>query len=315
MITKLLLAAALALALFALFATWKSARNDAQAQIDYPPIGDFVTIAGKRVHYWKSGSGPAVVLIHGAGGNLRDYTFNLAKELAKTHTVIAFDRPGHGYTDPLHNGGATLAEQAGLLKRALDDIGIDQAVIAGYSFGGAVALRWALDYPETTKGLVLMNAVSNPWVDPPSYTYALAAGRITGPIFSTLVSAFAPQSLVDNTMRSLFAPRATPTGYLDYIGAGLSLRKVSIRANGKQVHFLRPQIVSQSARYEAELAQTPTVILHGDADITIPRVIHSDVLAKQLPHADYVVLDGVGHSVHHYGVEEVVTAVKKLSAE
>lgn len=310
MIGKILILLLIFLAAFAGFAFWKSQRNDRQAEIDYPPIGEFITIDGVRVHFTRQGSGPTIVLIHGAGGNVRDFTFSLAGKLAKSHQVIAFDRPGHGYTESLHSRGESPAEQAVLLSAALKRLGVEKAIVGGYSYGGAVALAWALDDPDTVQGVLLMNAVSNPWVDPPSYLYGLAAGTVTGPIFSTLVSAFAPENLVEDTMASIFAPKPPPQGYLDYIGAPLAMRRGQLRANGRQVDRLLPFIREQSARY-GELTM-PVEIVHGIEDKTVPMATHADQFIKQVPHAGYQRVEGVGHSVHHYAQDEILTAIERL---
>ena len=188
----------------------------------------------------------------------------MAGRLQSEYTVLAFDRPGHGYTNILHDNGESPEEQAHLLHSAALQLGVEHAVLAGYSFGGAVALRWALDFPEMADGVLLMSAVSNPWVTPPSYLYDLASGSVTGPVFAATVSAFAPKSLVLDTLGSVFSPQEPPEGYLDYIGAGLTMRKSTLRANGKQVAGLLPHIKEQSARY-GELT-LPVEILHGAQD-------------------------------------------------
>jgi pimeloyl-ACP methyl ester carboxylesterase len=311
MIKKVAYTAGLAAAMITGVASYKSARNDARATETHPPIGEFITIDGTRVHYVIEGSGPTIVLIHGAGGNLRDFTFQLSGKLAKTHTVISYDRPGHGYTDTIHNDGETLKEQAALLKAATDSLGHTSAIVAGYSYGGAVALAWALDYPNATDGLITMNAVSNPWVIPPSKLYELAAGTYTGPVLATALSAFAPDTLIQETMQSIFAPQPTPDGYLDYIGPHLTLRKSTLRANGRQVHKLLPQIEDQSLRYPN--LEMPIEIIHGAADISIPPSIHADVLSKQLPAATYTLVPNVGHSVHHYAHDEILAAVARIT--
>ncbi|MEM9851372.1 MAG: alpha/beta hydrolase [Pseudomonadota bacterium] len=315
MATKLLRRTAitlgLALALASGFAWWKSERNDRAAEAAFPPVGEFLTVGETRVHYWRAGAGPTIVLLHGAGGNLRDFTLSLGPQLAKTHTVIAFDRPGHGFTDTLHDRGESPAEQAALFHAALGQLGIEDAIIGGFSYGGSVAMAWALNHPETAAGVLMMNGVSNPWVTPPSRLYDLAAGPLTGPVFATALSAFAPQALVDDTLSGLFAPNPPPAGYLAHIGPGLSLRRETLRANGRQVVTLLPHVERQSARYPT--LTLPIELVHGADDVSVPSSIHADVLASQVPQARLTRVPGVGHSVHHHAQDAVLAAVARLT--
>ncbi len=290
----------------------KSRANDRRAEASHPPVGKFVNVDGTSVHYVKAGSGAAVILLHGAGGNLRDFTFALADKLAKDYTVLAFDRPGHGYTDALHNQGESPAEQASLLKAAADQLGVSNPIIAGYSIGGAVALRWALDYQKEVRGLMVISGVSNPWVKPPSYVYKLAGGPVTGPVFAATVSAFAPKSVVEDTLRSVFAPHEVPHGYLDYIGAGLTMRKSCILANGRQVMALLPHIKEQSKRYR-ELT-LPVEIIHGRKDLSVPAVIHAHVLKKNILKANLTLIQDLGHSTQHHAHAEIFAGLKRILA-
>ncbi|MEM7439316.1 MAG: alpha/beta hydrolase [Pseudomonadota bacterium] len=291
--------------------SWRAARNDAQAEADYPPLGRILDVNGVPVHVLTLGSGPPFVMIHGAGGNMRDFTLSLAGQMAATNTVVLFDRPGHGYTGTIHNRGESPTEQAALLAAALGQIGIKRAIIGGYSIGGAVALAWALNHPQTAAGLLLMNAVSNPWEIPPSYLYDLAAGRLTGPVFNASVSAFTPQSMIEDTLTSIFAPNPVPPGYVDHIGIGLSVRRSQLTANGRQVTTLLPHIKEQSKKYPA--LKLPIEMITGAQDVSIPPEIHAEQLIKQVPHATYVKVPGVGHSTHHYAQTEVLAALGRLT--
>ncbi len=312
MLRNILLFLAIILVIFVIVTIRKSNANDLRAEQTHPPVGQFITVENTAVHYTLQGNGPVVILLHGAGGNLRDFTFELVAKLTPTYTVLAFDRPGHGYTKALHNRGESPAEQAKLLQAVTQKLGISKAILAGYSYGGAVALAWALDYPETVEGLVLMSAVSNPWVKPPSFLYALAAGPITGPIFTTLISAYAPKSMIDDSLASLFTPQKPPKNYLSHIGAGLSMRKSTLRTNGLQVHNLLPYIQQQSKRYQQ--LTLPIEIIHGAKDTTVPAAVHADVLARQLPHANYVLLEDLGHDTQHYAHKEIINGLARLAA-
>ena len=123
-----------------------------QAETTYPPLGQFVEVTGGQVHYVQQGAGPHVVLLHGAGGNVREFTFDLMGRLADRYTVTAFDRPGLGFTDRVPGvdtglfatEGDSPQDQAAMLREAAEKIGITDPIVAGHSFGGIVSYAWAL---------------------------------------------------------------------------------------------------------------------------------------------------------------------------
>src|SRR5438132_1171778 len=86
-----------------LYTLWKARR----AEKTYPPAGKFVVVDGVRLHYRRKGSGKPVVLLHGSDGFLQDYVPAVWERLARVYDVIAFDRPGHGYSDSPVNEPAT----------------------------------------------------------------------------------------------------------------------------------------------------------------------------------------------------------------
>ena len=95
---KFALLAALALAGLAALALWKARAHEARAEAAFPPEGRLIEVNGHRVHAVVTGDGPDLVLIHGASGNARDLTFDLAPRLAARYRVIVLDRPGLGHT-------------------------------------------------------------------------------------------------------------------------------------------------------------------------------------------------------------------------
>ncbi len=298
---------------FAGVTIWTSLRHDAQAERDYPPIGRFVDVDGTAVHYLRKGAGPVVILLHGAGGNLRDFDLGLMDRLAENYTVLAFDRPGHGYTDRLNEHGKSPATQAKLLHKAAQKIGVREAIVTGYSFGGAVALAWALDYPQSTRGLLLLSAVSNPWDTPISSLYTLSAMPVIGPVYTTLVSAYAPQSEIDRSLKALFAPQEIPPRYQTGFGVALTLRQKTMRANGVQVTSLLPHVQQQSKRYPQ--LTLPVEIIHGLKDTTVPAAVHAQILARQLPQAHLTLLPELGHNTQHYAQDEILAALARISVE
>lgn len=299
--------------LAALFGLGHISRKKAlEAEATHPPLGDIVTIDGFQVHYTRQGHGPVVILIHGAGGNLRDFTFELADKMAKTNEVIAFDRPGHGYTDILHHKGESPAEQAQLLHKAAQQIGVSNAIIVGYSFGGAVALAWALEQPDFVSGLMLISAVTHPWPGGVGLLFGSAAHMLTAPFVVPAISSFAQDSLVEQTLTSVFRPRKPPKGYLAYIGAGLSLRAHSVRANARQVARLKPYLAAMAEQYH-KIGQ-PVEILHGAEDRSVFASLHSEALHRVIKNSTYTPLPRVGHSPHHHAHDEILAALHRLNA-
>jgi 3-oxoadipate enol-lactonase len=107
--------------------------------------------------WWVDGGGPAVVLIHGVGLDHAMWAAQ-AEALAGAFTVVRYDMAGHGLSARLP-GPPDLAAYAAQLCRLLVELGIDAAHLVGFSMGGLVAQRFALDHPDRVRRLVLMNTV------------------------------------------------------------------------------------------------------------------------------------------------------------
>ena len=89
------------------------------AERDFPPIGGFVEADGVRLHYIEKGSGEPIVLVHGNVVRLQDFMASgLVDRLAERYRVIAFDRPGFGYSDRPRDRLWTAQAQAELLREA-----------------------------------------------------------------------------------------------------------------------------------------------------------------------------------------------------
>ena len=299
---------------------WRAGANERAAEIAYPPIGEIVKVDGRAVHVWIQGTGPDLVLIHGASGNMRDFTFDFAGKLTDRYRVIVFDRPGLGWSDRTQEAyqsaftttAESPAEQAEILQKAADQLGVKNPLVLGQSYGGAVALAWGLLRPDDTAGLIVVSGVSNPWPDPLGLMYDVTSPSVGGAILVPLLTAFVPAAKVQTTLDSIFAPAKPPEGYNAYIGAGLTLRRTSFRANARQVTTLYPHIDAMSKTY-ARLTM-PVEIVHGTADTIVPYHIHAEPLSKQLPDMRLTPLDGVGHMPHHTHQEAVIEAIDSAAA-
>ena len=282
----------------------------------WPPEGRLIEVDGVTVHAVVRGDGPDLVLLHGASGNLRDFTFSLTDRLAARYRVIAFDRPGLGYTDRLPGYGAAWqrrgespGEQAALLSKAAMQLGAERPLVLGHSYGGAVAMAWALDHPAA--GIVNLAGATQPWPGELGRLYDVIGSRPGGAVLPPMAAAMIPRSYVDTAVESVFSPQPAPEGYRSHIGPELSVRSGAIRANYKQVDSLYPHVQEMSARYPG--IGIPVEIVHGDADTSVPLAIHSIPLSEQVPGANLTVLAGVGHMPHHSDEDAVVAAIDRAA--
>ncbi len=290
----------------------RAAEREAAAEARYPPVGRLVEVAGHQVHVHVEGSGPDLVLIHGASGNLRDFTFDLAGRLAEDYRVIAFDRPGLGWSDPLPEGTIGPVEQADHLRAAAAALDVRNPIVVGHSYGGALTLAWGLRAPAETAALVILAGVSHPWEGPLSLTQTLPATTLGRLVVNPLVAAFAGRGSIVNTLESVFHPQPVPEGYAEHVGAGLSLRRGSLRRNAEQLAGLKPHLAAMAPRYPH--LPMPVEIVHGTADRTVGLSIHAERLVADVPQAVLTRLDGIGHMPHHAAPDAVIAAIHRAAA-
>lgn len=295
--------------------TWWKVNSRLKAARDgFPPEGAFVEVDGHPVHYVARGdaANPVVVLLHGASGNTRDFTYAFVDALTDRYRVIVFDRPGMGHTPPLANKGVTLRDQADLLSAAATALGAQTPIVVGQSFGGAVAMSWAVHKPQDIAAVVSIAGATYPWQGPLNKLHKRIANPWFGPIFARLISAWVSEDYVANNIAEIFAPQKAPDGYAATIGVPLVLRPASLIANAQQRTDLREELRALSPHYKA--LNLPVEIVHGDADTIVGLAIHSKRMVEDIPGANLVTLKGVGHMPHHTDVTETVAAIDRATA-
>lgn len=280
--------------------------REARREARFPPIGQRITVEGRQIHLWQAGDGPDLVLIHGSSANLREF-MDLAGELAKNFRVTLVDRPGLGWSD---GGRDDLAEQARLMALAVQAAGVNRPLVLGHSYGGAVALAWALQAPVA--GLALVSGVAMPWEGGLDPWYRVNRPALLRALILPLVVAFVPRSRVESAIASVFAPQPCPPGYATASGIPLVLRRRAMDANIRQVNSLLGHVRAMVPLYSR--LTMPVEILHGDSDSVVPHHIHALPLAQNLPDAALTLLPGVGHMPHQTHPADVLAAVKRLAA-
>ena len=308
----LLTASALAATLMGTSACVHSAVFSARVEDNYPAAGTLVPLNGHDVHVLRAGEdGPPVLMIHGASANAREYSWSLAPRLSSDHRVFMADRPGHGYSERPPNGeqlGVQADQMAGILAAFAPE---EPAIVVGHSFGGAVALRLALDHPERVKALVLSAPVSHDWGGGGEAWYNEYASRpVLGHVFTQLVPLVGP-SVSKNGVRNVFSPAPAPDNYYENSAIALLFRPPNFRANSRDVSALRGEVQAQQDRYDT-LAM-PIVVFSGAGDTVIKPQLHVGQLKHQAQNLTLVALPHEGHMPHHGEGAAMADAIRRLA--
>ncbi len=296
---------------------YRASERERSIEASYPPVGQIVELEGRSVHVVVEGTGPDLVLIHGAGGNAMDFTYMFTEELTDRYRVFAVDRPGLGYTDRVHpdlNGAFTTQaetpiEQARLLAEATRKLGAENPIVLGHSYGGAVAMAWALEEPAA--GVVIVSGATMPWPGPLRRYYRVFGSLIGGALGGPLVAAYVGEDRTRAALDGVFEPAPVDPGYYEGAAVPLAVRSETFRANARQVKSLRPNLVEMSSRYPS--MTLPVEVLHGTADTTVRPEVHAEPLVETLPNARLTLLDGIGHSPHNVAPKPVIEAIDRLA--
>jgi pimeloyl-ACP methyl ester carboxylesterase len=263
---------------------WRSAK----------PPGQIVDLDGVGVHYIERGTGPSVVLIHGFLGHT--YTFrHLIPQLSKDHRVVAVDLKGFGFSQRLKKSDHSLTEQARLVVRLMDKLGINRASLAGHSMGGEVAMRIAAHWPARVERIVLAASVSGDRiptlpVTPLIKPFLWLFGRIFGRwIFR----------------RQFYDPRKATKESLETYR-----RPLRIKGTGDAVY----QTLRDGRRekpVESSRIQQPILILWASHERILPRWVLGRLL-KRFPRAELVTIGRAGHLLLEEQPEASEAAIRRF---
>jgi pimeloyl-ACP methyl ester carboxylesterase len=119
---------------------------------------EFVTIQGHKLHYLVGGSGRPLVLVHGLGSRAADWADLIPRLIAGGYRVYALDLLGYGLSDQPKDATYSIAQQASMVEGFLDSAHLSPVDLAGWSMGGWIAMRVALQHPERVRRLVLLDS-------------------------------------------------------------------------------------------------------------------------------------------------------------
>jgi len=223
----------------------------------------FVTVDGLRIRYQESGEGEPLICLHGAGGLRLSRAHAL---LAAQYRVIVLEIPGFGQS-PVNERSQSMAALAHALRQAAEALELERYSLMGNSFGGTLALWWAVQHPERLQALILA---------------APAAIRPTDGVPSQ------PLSLEEQRARLYAHPERQAPGPSPDPAVLAQQQALVQRLRGPARH----------AELESQMAQlhVPVLVLFGTMDRVIPPAM-GRLYCEKLPNCHLILVYDAGHAV------------------
>ena len=245
-----------------------------------PPRGQFIEVAGARIHYLDKGSGPPVVILHGLGGQMGNFTYALLERLTDEFRVILMDRPGSGYSNRPPGATGRLTEQAATVAEFIRKLGLEQPLLVGHSLGGAIALGVALDHPEVVKGLALVAPVTHLPKHVPAPFRALDIKSnflrwLVAWTVATPIGIRGGKAILD----AIFSPEAAPADFPTRAGGILGLRPRSFYNTSSDMRAVNLDLGAMVERYSS--LQVPVRILYGTSDEVLSHHVHGEAMKSK----------------------------------
>ena len=278
---------------------------------DYPQsLSKFVKIDGANLHFVIKGAGRPVVLVHGNPGSCQDWA-KLYTPLARRYCAFAFDRPGHGHSDRTNHGGnVTVDVQARLLYSALEELHVERPIIVGHSWGGALAMIYALLYPQDVSGLVLLAPAVYESDDGVSFLSKLPGWPVIGDALNFVFTPLLTTWLVRTDLTKAFAPDKVPGSYLRHTLSEWTLPK-KVKWYSVDDALLNSSLPTFTHRYSE--INLPVAIVTGDSDQIVPALENAHRLHDTLSNSALTVLEKTGHQIPFTRPQAVINAIDSIT--
>lgn len=264
----------------------------------------FVEAGGLTWHVQRWGKGPPVALLHGTAASTHSWR-DFAPLLAKSHSVLACDLPGHGFTQGAKARDLTLPGMAAAIGALLTAMNVAPVALIGHSAGAAIAVRMVLNGIVPVRTIIGLNAALLPFAGPAGkIAPAMARLLFLNPLAPAVFAVQASERTVGRLIRS--------TGSrLDPIGLKLYARLFSSYAHvGGALGMMAQWDLASLARDLPKLA-TPLALLVGSEDRAIAPAQSLEVAALN-PGITRTVIERLGHLAHEEAPETVAAMVRQM---
>ncbi len=258
-----------------------------------PPRGQFIEVSGARIHYLDKGSGPPIVIVHGLGGQMGNFTYALLDRLTDEFRVILIDRPGSGYSKRAPEATGRPKEQAAIVAEFIRKLDLQRPLLVGHSLGGAIALGIALDHPEVVKGLALVAPLTHVPKQVPAPFRALDIKSnflrwLVAWTVATPIGIRRGKTILD----AIFSPDLAPADFPIRGGGILGLRPRSFYNTSLEMRAVNFDLAKMVPRYPS--LRLPVRILYGTSDEVLDHQVHGEAMKAKSPMVSVELVPG-GH--------------------
>ncbi len=273
---------------------WQNDIPLAELKDTYAPApSKFIQINDVLVHYRDEGNRAdttPILLIHGTAASLHTWEA-WVKELKQTHRVISMDLPAYGLTGPNKTGDYSQEYYAQFIHTFLKKLDVKKCILGGNSLGGAIAWRYALNYPTEVSKLILIDAAGYPME---SKSVPVAFQLAGMPVLKNLFKYVTPRFIVEKSIENVYADKTKVEPELVDRYFNLALRAGNRQAFIERMSTFKT-LLNDSTYLQIKNIKTPTLILWGDKDLLIPVTVAKNFHAD-LPNDTLVVLKNLGHT-------------------
>jgi len=229
-----------------------------------------------------AGDGELVLLLHGVGGNRRNWRDNIPV-LSERFKVVAWDARGWGDSDD-YEGPLTLADMSTDIARVLDHFGYEKAHLVGLSMGGRNAMHFSGTHPQRVSSLMLCDTLVgfSVWSEEKKAEFIRARRE-------PLLNGMEPSDIAWPIARSLVSPRATHDATEQLADSFSRLHKL--------MYIKAIEMLMREPDQDLGTIRAPTLVVVGEDDPITP-VAQSEQIAHGIPSARLAIVPGAGHLVN-----------------
>ncbi|MEO1239070.1 MAG: alpha/beta fold hydrolase BchO [Pseudomonadota bacterium] len=260
----------------------------------------FLDVPPHRWHVQRFGTGPSLVLLHGAGGATQSFR-NLAPLLAKHFEIVMMDFPGQGFTKLGTRQRSGLQDTTRDIGAVLEALEVEPDLIVAHSAGAAVAL--ALAQTRADAAVVGINPALGPFEGVAGWLFPFVAKLLALNPF--VPGIFARLSRSAGRVEGLLASTGSR---LDPVGTALYRRLIEDRDHVDGTLLMMASWSVTALLDQLPQIGVPVLFLLGANDGAVPNKVGLDA-AQKLPKADVEIFPGQGHLVHETAPEPVAQAI------